>query len=284
MSKPSPTPNNIRPVALVRVLGPLLVLVLLLAWTAPAQAKDWPRPQGFVGDYAQVIDPAYQQKINAAGQQLWQKTGVAVVVATLPSLDNESIEEAAARLYRAWGIGKKGVDRGALILVAVKERRVRIEVGYGLEGSLTDARAGQIRDQVLVPQLREGRYGQGLYEGFSAIAQIAASQAKVEMTGLAPVKVPPSQESGYGSWGAWGIIIFLVVIYILAKAFRGGGFGGGGGLGGFLSGLLLGSLLSGGRRGPDDFGGGGGGGGDGGGDSGGFDGGDSGGGGASGDY
>lgn len=252
----------------LRRLLPLLALALVLA-ALPAQAKDWPRPQGFVGDYAQVIEPAYQQKINAASQQLWQKAQAAVVVATLPSLDNESIEDEAARLYRAWGIGKKGVDKGALILVAVKERRVRIEVGYGLEGALTDARAGQIRDKVLVPHLREERYGQGLFEGVSAIAQVAAEDAKVELTNLAPVKAPGRQDSGYGSWGGWGAIILLVVIYILAKAFRRGGGGGGGrGLGGFLTGMWLGSLF-GRRRGGGNFASGGG---------------DSGGGGASGDY
>lgn len=282
MTEPSSTKINTRLLALSGVLA--LFLVLLLA-AAPALAKDWPRPQGPVADYAKVIDAGYQAKITAASKELRQKTGVLVVVATLPSLDGETIEEAASRLLRAWGMGQKGVDKSVLILVAKAERRVKIEVGYGLEGVLTDAYSGQIRDQVLVPHLHEGRFGQGLYEGLAAIAHLVATDAKVELSGLPQPRVTYRQQSGYGSWGAWGVVIFLVLLYIFAKAFRGGGFSGGGGLGGFLTGLMVGSIFGGGRRGGDGDGSGGGDGwGGGGGDSGGFDGGDSGGGGASGDY
>jgi uncharacterized protein len=272
---------NTRLLALSGVMALFLVLVLA---AATAQAKDWPRPQGPVADYAQVIGPEYKSKITALAQEIWQKTNTALVVATLPSLDNESLEEAASRLYRAWGIGKKGVDKGALILVAVAERRVRIEVGYGLEGALTDAYSGQIRDQVLVPHLKEGRYGQGLYEGLAAIAHLAAKEAKVELSGVPQPRVTYRQPSPYGSWGTWGLIFMVALVLILVKAHRGGGFSGSGGLGGFFTGLMVGSLFGGGRRGGDGSGGGGDGWGGGGGDSGGFGGGDSGGGGASGDY
>ncbi|MCA1990395.1 MAG: TPM domain-containing protein, partial [Desulfarculus sp.] len=107
-----------------------MVLVLALAGPAGA-ARDWPRPQAPLADYAQVVPPQYAQAIDALGQELLQKTGASLVVATLPALEDETIETAAVRLFQAWGIGKKGEDRGVLILVAVAQRRLRIEVGYG---------------------------------------------------------------------------------------------------------------------------------------------------------
>lgn len=289
MSRPVSRPLTARTVRAPR-LAPLLALLLAgslllgLAGLARAQeARDWPRPQGPVADYAQVIPAEYRQKIAALATELWQKTGESVVVATLPSLKDETLEEAAVRLFSQWGIGKKGQDKGVLIMVAVHERRLRIEVGYGLEGVLTDAKSGQIRDQFMVPELKQDHYGPGLYLGAAAVAQLLAQDAGVQLTGVPQLR-PRAQEDG-GGWGIGGIVVVLFVVFLLLRGGRGGrgGFGGGGG--GFLSGLLLGSILGGGRRGGwGDGGGDGGFGGGGDGGFGGFDGGSSGGGGASGDY
>jgi uncharacterized protein len=248
-----------------------LALVCALLVALPAAAADWPRPQGPVGDYAKVIAPEYVQGITAAAAELWQKTGAALVVATIPSLDGDTIEETAVRLFQQWGIGKKGDDRGLLFLVAIKERRMRIEVGYGLEGLITDATAGAIRDQAMIPYLKKNDYGKGLYAGLAAAAQIIAKDQGVTLTGVPQVKLrKPSSGLAIG-----GLFFVFLVIFVLLTSLRRGSSRG------VLPALILGSMMGGGFRGG---GGGGGFGGFGGGGFGGFGGGMSGGGGASGGF
>jgi uncharacterized protein len=253
----------------------LLVLLLLLA-PPGAWAKVWPRPEGPVADYAKVIDAAQAQRITQVATELWQKTQVAVVVATLPSLDGRPLEETAVDLYRAWGIGDKNANKGALILVAVGERRVRIEVGYGLEGALTDLQSGRIRDQVLVPKLKEGDYGQALYLGVAAIAQVAAAETGATLTDVPAVKFHAEFRGGGGVGLSVSVFLVIMFIYLGLKGRRSVRDGGN-----FWTGVILGLLMSGGRGSSgggggdfDSFGGG----------FGGFGGGSSGGGGASGDF
>ncbi len=254
------------------IAASLLFLAACLLLGAGAWARsDWPRPQGPVADYAKVIPESYRRAIAAAATELWQKTGAAVVVATLPSLEGDTIEDAAVDLFQKWGIGKKGEDKGVLILVAVKERRLRIEVGYGLEPVITDATAGLIRDQALVPFLKKGQYGKGLYAGVVAVANLVARAQGVSLSGVPQVKLKKRGATGVG---VGGLFFLLLLLFIFGRAFRGRGGGG------LLTGLLLGSMLGGGRGG---FGGGGDFGGFGGG-FGGFGGGMSGGGGASGGF
>lgn len=252
---------------------PSLVLAFLitLCLALPVAAAKWPRPQGPVGDYAKVIPPQYVQGIAAAAAEALQKTGAALVVATIPSLEGDSIEEVAVRLFQEWGIGKKGDDRGLLFLVAVKERKMRIEVGYGLEGLITDATAGAIRDQAMLPYLKKNDFGKGLYAGVAAAAQIIAKDQGVALTGVPDVKVrKPTSGLAFGGL----FFVFLVLFILLTSLRRGSGRG-------VLPALILGSMMGGGFRGG---GGGGGFGGFGGGGFGGFGGGMSGGGGASGGF
>ncbi|MBI5521621.1 MAG: TPM domain-containing protein [Desulfarculus sp.] len=197
-------------------LAGLALWPMLALGVGPALAQEWPRPSGHLGDHAQVVEPAYRPKIEAAARELVQKTGVTVLIATLPSLDNEPIEQAAPRLHQAWDIGHKG----ALVLVAVDQRRVRIELGQGLAASLGPARAGQVRDKVLVPHLREGRHGQGLYEGLVALAYLTAQEAGVELEGLPRVKALAKHDYPHGSWYLWGTALVLLLVYALAKARR----------------------------------------------------------------
>ena len=255
------------------IAASILVLVAcLLALPGAARAgTDWPRPRGPVADYAKVIPESYRQAIAAAATELWQKTGAAVVVATLPSLEGNTIEDTAVELFQKWGIGKKGEDKGVLILVAVKERRLRIEVGYGLEPVITDATAGLIRDQALVPFLKKNQYGKGLYAGVVAVANLVAKAEGVTLTGVPQLKLKKRRATGVG---IGGLFFLLLLLFVFGRAFRGRGGGG------LMTGLLLGSMLGGGRGG---FGGGGDFGGFGGG-FGGFGGGMSGGGGASGGF
>jgi len=251
----------------------LICLLCPLALAGPAAALDYPRPPGPVGDYAKVIPPEYAQRIAAAASELWQKTGAAVVVATVPSLGEESIEQAAVQLYQKWGIGKKGEDKGLLFLLAIQERKFRIEVGYGLEGQIPDAIAGAIRDQAMLPYLKKGQYGPALLAGVAAAAHIIAKEAGVQLTGVPQVKV--RRGLGFG-WG--GIVLAALVFFWMMRSSRRysrTGRGGSGALPAFLLGSMLGSGLGGrGGGGFDSFGGG----------FGGFGGGMSGGGGASGSW
>ncbi len=251
-----------------------LALIICLALALAAAAAQLPRPKGPVADYAKVIPPRYQQAIANLALELWQKTGAALVVATVPSLEGRPIEEVAVDLFERWGIGQKGKDNGVLILIAPKEHKLRIEVGYGLEGVITDVKAGMVRDVALVPYLKKGEIGKGLYTASAALANLIAEAQGVKLTGVPKVRL---RRSSRGIGGIGGLLALLVVFFFVGRIFRGDGRGGGG----FWGGMLLGSMLGGGfpREGGsgggfDSFGGG----------FGGFGGGMSGGGGASGGW
>ena len=273
----------LRRLFMVRPLWAAGALVLILGLALTGQAADWPRPKGPVADYAKVIPEEYKARIDVLARELWQKTGTALVVATLPSLEGDAIENAAVRLFQEWGIGKKGQDKGVLILVALKERRLRIEVGYGLEGVITDAKAGLVRDQAMTPFLKKNQFGQGLLAGTAALAEIVAKEAGVNLTGLPRTQGREKDRSPGGFW----LILVLALLFFFTRFLRRGAARGRGrsGAGGFLAGLFLGSMLGGppSRRGGSGGFGGGGFGGFGGG-FGGFGGGMSGGGGASGGF
>jgi uncharacterized protein len=200
-----------------------------------------------VADYAEVMDPQWEQKTAALATELEQKTGDALVAATIPSLEGQTIEQAAVQIYQDWGIGQKGESRGLLFLVAVKERRLRIEVGYGLEGLITDAKAGMIRDQAMLPYLEKNRFGEGLYYGVAAAATVIAKQRGVELTGAPQIQL---RERSRG-FSLGGLVFVLVGLFILSRFLRNrGGRGGRGSVGGsLLAGMLLGSMMGGGHRG-----------------------------------
>ena len=264
-----------------RIAG--FVAVALLAWAPAAPARDWPKPVGFLSDFAGVVDAASADSIDALAAELQAKTGAELAVAVFKDLDGEEIEPAAVDLYQHWGIGRKGKDDGVLILLAVTERRVKIEVGYGLEGILPDGRCGRIIREVMGPDLHANRFGPGLLSGSEAIAGVIAGDRGVTLSHAGSGRAPAADEGEDTEAAHWakllGIFTVVLVFSILSRLRRRrwrtwgsgrrgwfdpwGGFGGGlGGLGGF----------------------GGGGGGGGGGGFGGFGGGSSGGGGASGGF
>ncbi|HEY2924497.1 MAG TPA: TPM domain-containing protein [Candidatus Eisenbacteria bacterium] len=274
-----------RTIARARPVGPVLLAVLFLGSLAPvpdASAREWPKPRGAVSDFAGVVDPASRDSIEALARELREKTEAELAVVTLTDLGGEEIEPAAVDLFEAWGIGKKGKDEGVLILLASKERRVRIEVGYGLEGILPDGLCGSIIRRVMAPELGAGNIGRGLLRGAAAVAGVIAKDRGVAITGALPM---PDADSGQGlDQNTLFLIAFLVAVILSALlragSSRRGWMNGGGG------------WWSGGRGGPGGYGGmfggfggmGGGFGGGGGGGFGGFGGGRSGGGGASGGF
>jgi len=258
------------------------LLLLALGTAAWAEKISNIQPQGYVTDLAGVINQATRQKIESLATEVQQKTGAQIAVVTVNSLEGQSREDYAAELYKHLGIGAKGKDNGVLILIAPKERQYKIEVGYGLEPVINDARAGDVGRE-MVPDLRKSDYSAAAWTGAMGVAQFIGADAGVQLTGV-PQRAarPPTKEAPW--WLPWVIIggIFLI-IRALARAGRSGrGPGsGGGGMGSALPWMLLGS---GGSWGGGYGGSSGGWGGGGGGGFGGFGGGMSGGGGAGGSW
>jgi len=257
-----------------------LVGFAFLVSARAASARDWPKPVGFLSDFAGVVDPASADSIDALAAELQAKTGAELAVAVFKDLGGEEVEPAAVDLYAHWGIGRKGKDDGVLILLAVTERRVKIEVGYGLEGILPDGRCGRIIREVMGPELHANRFGPGLLLGSEAIAGVIAADRGVTLrhAGAAPPPAAGDEDSESSHWAKLLGVFAVVIIFSIASRLhrrrgtwgsrrRGwfdpwGGFGGGlGGLGGFGGG---------GGGGGGGFGGFGGGGSGGGGASGGF--------------
>lgn len=236
----------------------LLLLLTLIPWVQPSAAYSeaaFPSPRGAVNDFADVIPAQYKTRMENLAREVLEKTGTSVVVAVLPTLGEEDVNDYANRLYSAWGIGRKGQDKGVLILLAVKERRLRIETGYGVEGILPDGRIGEIMDKYMLPHLGQGEYGMGLYNGMFAVSTVIARDAGVQLTG-SPGKTGSrhTPSSARKSMSPLSVILIVAVIavlmltpqgrailpwllfFLLSSSGRGGGgFGGfgGGGFGGF---------------------------------------------------
>ncbi len=227
------------------------LLIFFLAAVSSARAeRPFPKPKGFVNDFAGVISPAYRKKIAALTGALLKETGIPIVVVTMPDLGGAEYNDYANRLYSAWGIGKKGEDKGVLIFVAVKERKMRIEAGYGVEGILPDGLVGEIRDRYMIPFLKENKFGEGLFAGTAAVASVIAKASGVKLSVQAP-KTAPKKRSGFSFLP---LIFILIIIMLISKKVggswfyfllfflgsgRGGGYGGssGGGHGGSFGGF-----------------------------------------------
>lgn len=181
-----------------------VILFLLLPLAALAQG-DVPALQGRVNDYANLIPPDQKQRIEAQLAQFEQQTGNQVVVLTIPSLNGEDIEGYANRVARAWALGQKGKDNGVLLLVAHQDRRMRVEVGYGLEPVLTDLQTNVIQNEVIIPYFKKGDFGGGIEAGVKAI--LSTIQGKeIEP---APVQQPSGGGGGGGGAGDWlGFLFF----------------------------------------------------------------------------
>jgi len=266
-----------------------LLLTLSLAFLFSSLAafaervEDLPKPKDYVSDFAHVLSPQTVARLDRLCDQLdHSKTNAQVAIVLVNNLNGDDKADFANRLEEKWKVGKKGSDRGILMLVSVQDRHYWIEVGYGLEGILNDAKVGDVGRQ-MVPYLRAHDYDNATTVGLTRIANVIATDAKVslqEEEQPAPQQMerrpPPHRGVSFGG------LIFRIILIALVLLFLGGRG---------LFGFALGSLFGGGFGGRGGWGGGGGGfGGGGGGDSGGscgfggFGGGDSGGGGAGGDY
>lgn len=151
----------------------LLVLLMALGSSAACLAKDvsFPSPQGYVNDFANVLDADSRTRLNDVITGLEKKTTAEIAVVTVNSLEGMTVEEYANRLFQKWGIGKKGKDNGLLVLICPPERKMRVEVGYGLEGVITDGLAGSVIRNSFTPAFKQGEYGKGTVEGVTQLAR-----------------------------------------------------------------------------------------------------------------
>jgi uncharacterized protein len=239
------------------------------------------KPSGYVNDFAHALDAGNAQRLEAYCANLERLTGVQMAVVLVDSLEDEPIEDVANRLYRQWGIGKKGRDEGILLLFSVRDKHDRAEIGYGLEPIITDADAGAVLRGIR-PILRQGNYGGALYAAAQELGSRIAQAKGVDLGQGMPLRGEGRAPRRIGIPFPLLILGFFLLVWIIGR-FSGGGRGGGGT--GFLTGMLLGNMMGrGGGWGGGGFGGYDSGGGGGGGGFGGFGGGDSGGGGASGGW
>ena len=252
----------------------LAVAFFALASAAFAADLKFPALTGRVVDDAHILSPATTQKLDAELADLETQTGHQLVVATVPDLQGHEIEDYGYQLGRAWALGKKGVNDGAILLVAPKERKVRIEVGYGLEPVLTDALTSVILQEKVLPQFRQGHMEQGVVDGAEAlIAQLKLPDDQARAN-VAQAQAQPVAHPNGGGRGAHIPIVFIIVIvfWVISSLLRRGGrrgFGGwwwlpfmfmGGGRGGWGGGGFGGGGFGGGggfSGGGGSFGGGG---------------------------
>lgn len=256
-------------------------MLLACTWLYAQEVLPRPNPPRLVTDQAGVLSAAEIQTLEQKLVALDDSSSNQIAVVLIKTLNDRPIEEYATKLFREWGIGNKKTNNGVLLLIAVDDRKIRIETGYGLEGAIPDITADAIIRNELAPAFRQKNYYQGIDKATDAIALAAVGEYKVAR------KKDSAPSGGVGSFIVF-FIILAIVFMIMGSG--GGGFGGGRrrtGFDGLAEGIILGSLLNGGNRrggwGGGGFGGGGFGGGGGGG-FGGFGGGSSGGGGASGGW
>ncbi len=170
-------------------------------------AAEFPTPTGFVNDFAGVLNQGARQQLEGRLQAYARETTTEIAIAILPSLAGRTIEETSVRLFEQWRIGKPDKNNGILIVVAVSDRRVRIEVGYGLEGKIPDAQAGRIIRDIITPRFRQGDYAGGFTAAVDELARLI---------GAPPVAstqtVPPPRRSSPNAWFIGEVLFFLTIV------------------------------------------------------------------------
>jgi len=218
----------------LRTAAAVFLIALFLLPVEGANALDVPKLRGRVNDTAGILSASTQKQLDAVLADLEQTDSTQIVVLTLPSLEGENLEAFSIRVAETWKIGQKGLDNGAVLLVALKERKIRIEVGYGLEGRLTDLAAGRIIRNVIVPRFKTGDFDQGIADGVAAM--IGVVQGEYE-----PPQNSRGKDTSAGRFHSIfvSLLAFLFFINVLGRVRRGLGAAAGGFLAPIFGGLLF---------------------------------------------
>ncbi len=204
--------------SLLRAKLKIFLAILFCIFSAFSFAEPkFPPLTGRVVDAAHLLDAGEQQQLEAQLAAFETASGIQLVVATLPDLQGYEIEEYGYQLGRAWGIGQQGKNNGVLLIVAQAEHKVRIEVGYGLEGALTDALSANIINTVIVPQFKTGQFAAGIEQGTQAIMQA--------LRGEYQPRAARNDQRGHVSGMLFWLLLFGVAVIFL-RGFGGGGYGG----------------------------------------------------------
>jgi uncharacterized protein len=197
----------------------LIALVVSVPQALPAQPAP-PVLTGAVNDFANVIDATSRQQIADLSTRLDQATSDVLVVATVDTVQPWDIQSFATKMFEngGRGIGARGKDNGVLILLAVKDRRVRVEVGYALEEFITDGFAGDVSRETMTPYFRAGEYGQGLKAGAEVIARRLAEARNTSIPGFAN-REPRRRPTGSSGFPI-GLIVFLVIWILISRPWR----------------------------------------------------------------
>ncbi|GHH99554.1 TPM domain-containing protein [Neobacillus kokaensis] len=229
----------------------LLVTIFVSAATVLAEDVQIPKPVGdiYVQDFANVLSETEVSQLNAYGRSIEGQTTAQIAVLTVPSIGDRSIQEFANEAFRKYGIGNQQENNGVLLVLAMQEKKVWIEVGYGLEGRIPDGKAGRILDEYAIPKLKNGQPSQAIVSTYQALAKEVLAEYGIEgglgqRENQAP-QAAAGQDEGVGIPSWLVIIIVLVVVFLDIKFFggtltylllsiisRGGGRGGGGPRGG----------------------------------------------------
>jgi uncharacterized protein len=250
----------------------IFLAMFLLAGLLRAEPVSQLHPSNYVNDFTHVLSSQTASELNDICQQLDQKAHAQVAVVTINSLDGSDIESYAVDLFKQWGIGSKSTNRGVLILLAIKDRKYRTEVGYGLEPILPDGKVGGFGREA-VPLLKQGDYNGAVRLMTLRVADVIAKDAGIQLTGAEQPPAPSEPPSrGISAAGIVAIIVVIIIVLVtpplrgllwlllfsnLGGGYRGGytsggwggggfGGGGGGGFGGFGGGMSGGGGASGG--------------------------------------
>lgn len=239
------------------------VLILILVAGSLCAQERFPAPEGFVSDFAGILSNQEKGKLETLFFELEKKTTAQAAVVILKTTGSFDIETYAVKLFEQWGLGQKGKDNGILLLFALEDRQMRIEVGYGLEGAVPDAMAKQIIADIIVPSFKEEKYSEGIIAGSLVAAKLTAKEYGVELAGFndfASIELPKPASPMENFLRLFGTLIFFLLLFGLRSGFfwwmilapgtnrrRGGywygsGYGGqsggfGGGFGGFGGGM-----------------------------------------------
>ncbi len=226
-----------------------LLFVIILASIAYGVTAKFPQYYGYVNDFAKIIDAENAEKLTVLGQKLKDDTGAELAVVTLKTTYPLDTKTYATQLFEKWGIGKKGKDNGLLILFVQKERRVEVEVGYGLEGIITDGFAGQVLDKFAMPEFKKNDFGKGLYMAALAFYD----RITEEYSNQPPTKVEQINLNLFSVFLAVSVIIVVFLLALLGRTVIGaiisGIFGAIigyflAGIAGIFMGFLIGMMIS----------------------------------------
>ena len=233
-----------------KALHSIAILLILTAAISARALEDPAKPKGRVSDYTSTLSSSQIQTLNGTLAEFEQQTSNQIAVLLIPTLAGDSLEDYSIRLAEKWQIGQKGRDNGVVLVIVMEDRKIRIEVGYGLEAVLPDSLAGDIIRQVIAPRFRQGKVFEGIEAGVAAI--MAATKGEYRATGGS--KLGKGERSFVSFF--WPLFLFFIFLSVLTNSFRrrryysgrrggwfmggpfwwgGGGFGGGSG-GGFSGG------------------------------------------------